>query len=173
MKVKKTLSHFYPKIPKQLYKSFYIAVILILAFATCDLAFLNGNRSYQYSLVDENGNPLTNDIPDDDFFYINLKSAYYTGAPGQFNPLDFILYAMDDGPGTDCKISVNEESGTEDLFCILDVMEGDLWYQEMTLQYNMPAGMCSYLGFLPHWHFNYEVGYGPPYVAQYEATESR
>ena len=62
-------------------------------------------------------------------------------------PWIFVLYAMDDGPGTDCKISVNEESGTEDLYCMLDVMEGDLWYHEIELEYNVPPGMCSYLAF--------------------------
>ena len=160
MKVKKTLSHFYPKIPKQLYKSFYIAVILILAFATCDLAFLNGNRSYQYSLVDENGNPIISNIPTDDFFYINIKSAYYTGDSNTFDPLDFELYAMNDGPGTDCKISVNEESGTEDLYCMLEISEGDLWYHEIKLEYNIPPAMCSYLAFMPHWHYNQPTGPG-------------
>ena len=164
MKVKKPLSYFYFQIPKKLYKSFYIAVIVILAFATCDLAFLNGNRSYQYSLVDADGNPVLSTIPDEEFFYINLKSAYYTGDSNTFDPLDFELYAMDDGPGTDCKISVNEESGTEDLFCMFDVMEGDLWYHEINLEYNAPPGMCAYLGFLPHWHYNQEVGYGPKFV---------
>ena len=135
------------------------------------LLFLNGNRSYQYSLVDADGNPAISTIPDEDFFYINIKSAYYTGDSNTFDPLDFELYAMDDGPGTDCKISVNEESSTEDLFCMFDVMEGDLWYHEINLEYNAPPGMCAYLGFLPHWHYNYAVGYGPLFVAQKRLPE--
>ena len=151
-------------IPWNLFKVFLVSIILILAFTTCDLAFLKGNRSYQYSLVDADGNPVLSTIPDEEFFYINLKSAYYTGDSNTFDPLDFELYAMDDGPGTDCKISVNEESSTEDLFCIFDVMEGDLWYHEINLEYNAPPGMCAYLGFLPHWHYNQAVGYGPKTV---------
>ena len=139
-------------------------IFFISVFSSCDLSMFANNRSRQYSIVSPEDE--ISQIPTSDFFFINLKSAYYTGAQGSFNPLDFMLYAMDDGPGTQCKISVDEESSTEDLYCMLDVMEGDLWYHEIELEYNVPPGMCSYLGFLPHWHFNYEVGYGPPYVAQ-------
>ena len=149
-----------------------ILFTFIVFFSTCDLAFLNGNRSYQYSLVDGDGNIEIPHIPDDEYFYVTIKSAYYTGESNNFNPLDFIIpYAMDDGPGTDCKISVNEESSTEDLFCILDVMEGDLWYHKINLKYNLPEGMCDYLGFLPHWHYNQLVGEGPPFVEQIPGEE--
>ena len=116
------------------------------------------NRSKQYSIVSPE-DEISN-IPTDDFFFINIKSAYYTGKQGSFDPLDFMLYAMDEGPGTDCKISVNEESATEDLYCMLEVSEGDLWYHEITLKYNVPPGMCSYLAFMPHWHYNQPTGPG-------------
>ena len=149
-----------------------ILFTFIVFFSTCDLAFLNGNRSYQYSLVDGDGNIEIPHIPDDEYFYVTIKSAYYTGESSGFNPLDFIIpYAMDDGPGTDCKISVNEESSTEDLYCILDVMEGDLWYHKINLKYNLPEGMCDYLGFLPHWHYNQVVGEGPAFVEQIPGEE--
>ena len=52
--------------------------------------------------------------------------GYYYGDK-EFDPFDAIIYAMDEGPGTDCKISVDEDS-TEDLYCIVDVMEGDLYF---------------------------------------------
>ncbi len=155
---------------KNIYQFLYLVGIAILAFSSCDLSFLNGNRSYQYSLVD--GDEISN-IPDDEFFNVNIKSAYYTGDSNTFDPLDFVKpYAMDEGPGTDCKISINEESATEDLYCILEVAEGDLWFHEINLQYNVPPGMCPYLAFLPHWHYNQAVGLGPRYVAQYETRRT-
>ena len=141
-----------------------ILFTFIVFFSTCDLSFLNGNRSYQYSLVDENGDPITSSIPNDDFFYVDIYGAHYVGEPEGFNPLDFAIYAMDEGPGTKCKISVNEESATEDLYCMMEVAEGDLWHHEIELEYNVPEGMCAYLGFLPHWHYNQPVGAGPATV---------
>ena len=140
--------------------SFFI--FFISTFSSCDLSMFANNRSRQYSIVSPEDE--ISQIPTDDFFFINLKSAYYTGAQGSFDPLDFMLYEMDEGPGTDCKISVNEESATEDLYCMLEVSEGDLWFQEITLEYNVPPGMCSYLAFMPHWHYNQPTGKGPTQV---------
>ncbi len=154
---------------KKLYKLIYAVFLLVLAFAGCDLSFLGSQGSYQYSLV--NADTEISHIPTEDFFYVNIKSAYYTGDSSTFDPLDFELYALDEGPGTDCKISVNEQSSTEDLYCMLDVAEGDLWYHEINLEYNVPPGMCPYLGFYTHWHYNQEVGEGPRRVVEIE-TES-
>ena len=151
---------------KKLYKLIYAVFLLVLAFAGCDLSFLGSQGSYQYSLV--NADTEISHIPTEDFFYVNIKSAYYTGDSSTFDPLDFELYALDEGPGTDCKISVNEQSSTEDLYCMLDVAEGDLWYHEINLEYNVPPGMCPYLGFYTHWHYNQEVGEGPRFVVEDE-----
>ena len=149
---------------KKLYKSHVF--LFVLAFMGCDLSFLKTNSSYQYSLV--NADTEISQIPTEDFFYVNIKSAYYTGDSNTFDPLDFALYAMDEGPGTDCKISVNEQSSTEDLYCMLDVAEGDLWYHEINLEYNVPPSMCPYLGFYTHWHYNQDVGEGPRAVIEEE-----
>ena len=133
----------------------------MLAFSSCDLAVLGARAtSRQFSLLSDD----ISLIPRDDFFFVNIKSAYYTGERGSFDPLDFELYAMDQGLGTDCKISANEESSTEDLYCMLDIMEGDLYLHEIALDYNVPPEMCDYLGFIPHWHYNQEVGEGPKTV---------
>ncbi len=142
-------------------KIFIIISLLVLAFSSCDLAVFGArSSSRQFSLVTDD----ISDIPSEHFFYVNIKSAYYTGAQGSFDPLDFQLYAMDQGPGTDCKISASEQSSTEDLYCMLDIMEGDLYLHEIELDYNVPPEMCAYLGFIPHWHYNQEVGEGPKTV---------
>ena len=105
------------------------------------------------------------------FFYVNIDSAFAEDASS--DPLQFLIYAMDDGPDTDCKISVNNESATEDLFCILDIMEGDLWLHKINLKYNVPPGMCSYLTFLPHWHYNKQAGPGPTTIWACEIETNR
>ena len=137
-------------------KWLFILFTFILFFSNCDLSFLGLNTSRQYSIISPEDS--ISNIPTGDFFYLNIKSAYYTGAQGSFDPLDFLIYAMDEGPGTDCKISVNEESATEDLYCMFEISEGDLWFHEINLEYNVPPGMCSYLAFMPHWHYNQPTG---------------
>ncbi len=126
------------------------------------LGSLGIGTSAQYSLIPTEG-LSTENIPSEDFFYVNLSAGYYYGEG--FDPLDAIIYAMDDGPGTDCKISVNEES-TEDLYCILDVMEGDLFFHKLVLEYNIPSGMCDYSGFIVPYHLNQATAKGPEEVSQ-------
>ena len=142
------------------------AIILFIFFmflSSCDL-----NRFSQYSIVSPDD---IKDISADDFFYVNIDSAFAEDASS--DPLQFLIYAMDDGPDTDCKISVNNESATEDLFCILDIMEGDLWLHKINLKYNVPPGMCSYLTFLPHWHYNKQAGPGPTTIWACEIETNR
>ena len=144
-------------------KSFFIFLFMgfIGLMSSCDmLGGLGIGSSAQYSLIPTEG-LSTEHIPSEEFFYVNIKEAYYYGE--EFNALDAIIYAMDNGPGTDCKISVNEDS-TEDLYCILDVMEGDLFFHSLVLEYNIPAGMCDYSGFIVPFHYNQEVGIGPETV---------
>jgi hypothetical protein len=143
-------------------KWFYAIALSIWLFVSCDvLSAIGGSALTEtYSLIPTEGLSTTH-IPNEEFFYVNLHAAYYIGEG--FDALDSIIYAMDDGPGTDCKIPVEQES-TEDLYCIMDVMEGDLWFHNIVLQYNVPAGMCDYLDFDVPWHFNQKIGYGPQSV---------
>ena len=143
---------------------FYAFSVIVLLYAGCDvLGVFSGSTSAEFSLVTELAGVNTTHIPNDKFFYVNLKPGYYEGEG--FNPLDALIYAMDDGPGTDCKIPVEEES-TDDLYCIMDIMEGDLWYHSLVLEYNVPEGMCDFLDFEVPWHFNQKVGNGPSDVHQ-------
>lgn len=140
-------------------KWFYAVTFSILLFVSCDplKIFGSSNLFSTYSLIPTEG-LSTSHIPNEKFFYVNLYASYYTGEG--FDPLDAIIYAMDQGPGTNCKIPVERDS-TEDLYCIMDVMEGDLWLHKIVLEYNVPEGMCDYLKFDVPWHFNQRVGEGP------------
>ena len=144
----------------------WLIIILLSAvfFASCGVLDQLGITSFggQYSLIPTEG-LSTNSIPNDQYFYVNLKESYYIG--NGFDPLDAIIYALDEGPGVDCKIEISEES-TEDLYCILEIMEGDLWFHRLVLEYNVPEGMCDYLDFNVPWHYNQKVGEGPPRVQE-------
>jgi len=135
-------------------------LFLVCVFNSCDVINIFGNRSINgYSLITLN----QESIPNESFFYVNLYGHYYTREG--YDSLDVLLYAMDEGPGVDCKISVDQES-SEDLYCLMDAMEGDMYFHEVHLEYNVPPGMCDYLTFSIPWHFNQEIGQGPSTVYQ-------
>ena len=151
---------------KNILRLFFTSALLMLLLVNCNpLRLLGVSSNEQFSLVTDDF--LTaSEIPNSQFFYVALKEAYYTGE--RFDPLDVLMYAMDEGPGTDCKVPVDAES-TEDLYCMMDIMEGDLWYHRIVLEYNVPEGMCDYLSRNVAWHFNQKVGEGPANV--YECTD--
>ena len=51
---------------------------------------------------------------------------------------------------------------------MFDVQEGDLFLHEIEFEYNVPAGMCDYLSFYTHWHYNQKSGIGPTKVFENE-----
>lgn len=140
--------------------------IALLFYAGCSglNIFSNKKSSALYSLIPTSG-LYTYHIPNEEFFYVNFKPGNYEGEG--YDSLDALMYAMDDGPGTDCKIPVDQES-TEDLYCLMDIMEGDIWYHSFILDYNVPEGMCDFLSFEVPWHFNQIVANGPSRIYQKE-----
>ena len=150
---------------KKIYNKFFITLpFIVLLYAGCDaLGVFAGSSSAEFSLITELAGVNTVYIPNDKFFYVNLKPGTFEGEEN--NRLDALIYAMDDGPGKDCKIPVEEES-TEDLYCLIDIMEGDLWIHTFNIEYNVPAGMCDFLDFQVPWHFNQKVGKGPDDIYQ-------
>lgn len=60
---------------------------------------------------------------------------------------------------TRCEIV--EGSANQDLVCIVDIPEGDLYFHGLEFVYNVPPNMCRYLQRGTYWYYNNEVGYGP------------
>ena len=157
-------------------KWLFLSVLFLFFLLNCNpLKIFGGAFDEISSLIPIDG-LSTSHIPNETFFYINIKDSYYVGEG--FQPLQTLVSAMDFGPGTDCKIQKTEdpeeptdpgEGSTEDLYCLMDIMEGDLWFHEIILEYNVPPGMCDYLGIDVPWHFNQKVGRGPGRV--YECTD--
>ena len=94
-------------------------------------------------------------IPDSDYFFINLSSETYTRQKTQGQT--FLIYESEAGVGYDCKIPIDSDPAG-DLYCYVEAHEGDLFIEELKLDYNIPQGMCNYLNFQTHWHFNQPVG---------------
>lgn len=58
--------------------------------------------------------------------------------------------------------AIDKTSGTnEDINCIVDAPEGDIFARDLPLKFNVPPGMCKYLRRKTYWFYNYETGYGP------------
>ena len=101
-------------------------------------------------------------IDEDEYFYVVVDNAK---SVRKNDKLDYLLYARDLGPGqaNGCKIA-KSRSSTEDLYCMLDVLEGDLFLQDIELEYSVPKGMCNYLEFKLPWHYNQKIGLGPEHI---------
>ena len=72
-----------------------------------------------------------------------------------------------------CLIGADETF--QNIDCIVDVREADLYVLGIGLQYNVPNGMCKYLVRRTYWYYNRSVGYGPGNVVinrTYDAAEA-
>ncbi len=67
---------------------------------------------------------------------------------------------VDSSFASQCKIS-SDATSSEDIVCLVEVPEGDIYYHGLELTYNVPAGMCTFLRRSPYWFYNQESGYGP------------
>ena len=59
-------------------------------------------------------------------------------------------------PKTDC--SIKKGSTSQIITCDLRLNEFDLYVNPLSLQLNVPKGMCEYVGTLPYFYYNYEPG---------------
>ena len=133
-------------------------VLSVLGFTGCDWSFLNGGVA-TFASLDAEEDDVFNErqIPQEEFFYVKVEDAR---SARRGDRLDYLMYARHEGPGVACKVPVSQES-SEDLYCMLDVLEGDLLFQDITLEYNVPENMCDYLEFKLPWHYNQKVDQGP------------
>ena len=140
--------------------------------SSCSGVFSNYTSLFSSLPDTDAGRPA---IPSDRFFYVKISDATFRGSQG-YDLLDYVMYEKENGPGYDCKIPKGEESTTEDLYCMFEVLEGDLFLHEIEFEYNVPEGMCDYFTFQTHWHYNQKAGYGPKEVykrTKYKEPETR
>lgn len=70
------------------------------------------------------------------------------------------IISSDLGFQTPCFISKEATNNTL-LTCYLDILEGDLYNYDISLQYNSPPGLCSAITTQPSWFWNKSSGFGP------------
>ena len=146
----------------------YIIIIILLFIIGCSLDDLFLKQTFSEFSSLPSWNQQENIINNEEFFYVKLKDATTTNRD---NPVfDFLMYEKDGSVGTDCKIPKEFES-TEDIYCMIEVMELDLHFHKMILEFNAPSGMCAYLSYSPHWHYNKPTKKGYPELTKEPALK--
>ena len=151
-------------------KAFFLFVLMFFFLSNCGDGIF-GSFSWEGLSTLEDIDDDSRNIPNDEFFYVKLEDAILRGGP-EFKPLDYVMYARGQrGIDFDCKIPKDQVSATEDLYCMLEILEGDLYYNDLYLEYNIPPDMCDYLFFETHWHYNKRSGRGPTNVYEIQCSE--
>ena len=152
-------------------KAFFLFVLMFFFLSNCGDGIF-GSFSWEGLSTLEDIDDDSRNIPNDEFFYVKLEDAILRGGP-EFKPLDYVMYARGQrGIDFDCKIPKDQVSATEDLYCMLEILEGDLYYNDLYLEYNIPPDMCDYLFFETHWHYNKRSGIGPVQIIRKECVSS-
>lgn len=95
-------------------------------------------------------NPPVGTVDDTAGFYVrHITTSNYT----------YVTHAGDSTFSEECKA----ESG-EDITCITEAKELDLYYNGIQIQYNIPSTLCSYVRFQPFYYFARLGGTGPTAV---------
>lgn len=89
-------------------------------------------------------------LSDLDYFYVGIDTTK-----------DAIAHVHSDTDfSTPCGINKSSTSH-EDITCLIEVPEADLYAKTLEMKFNVPANMCRYLVRRPYWFYNYEIGTGP------------
>lgn len=62
-----------------------------------------------------------------------------------------------------CKVT--SSSSDKDILCILEANELDLYYHGVSLHYNVPPSLCSYVTWNPYYYYGLPAGRGPDYIS--------
>jgi hypothetical protein len=142
--------------------------ILGLSVATAALIALGGCKK-----ADEDGttqspvgsvyNPPVGVVDDSAGFYVRAIAnaeapmVIHAGNPNQYNETGSY-----DISRTECRInSTSDPIATRDIMCYAEAEELDLYYWGISLQYNVPSTMCTYVRFTPYYFWMKPAGFGP------------
>ncbi|MFZ9596170.1 MAG: hypothetical protein ACO3A2_08845 [Bdellovibrionia bacterium] len=80
------------------------------------------------------------------------STAFYL-TPIFTRKIDYNLHQDGDFNKT-CTISSTDSA--KDIFCLLEMQEGDVFFESLALNYNIPPEMCKYVRVAPYWFYDYE-----------------
>jgi hypothetical protein len=131
-----------------------IAVALFLCAGMAALASCGGTANP--NTIDSTlgfsstGTTTTSPTPSSSGFYVHVQA---TSSP----TIETLMHKFN-SYGSDCIIT--QGSSPSDIRCLVSIREEDLYFNGLTLNINVPAGMCNYLQEYPYWYYNFEPGYG-------------
>lgn len=100
--------------------------------------------------IPDNPSGSSDGIGDDTQFYVGVNATINTIAHVR-NQTAF-----------SSKCAIDKDSLlNEDIQCLIDIPEGEIYANALTLRYNVPPNMCRYLRRKTYWFYNQEVGIGP------------
>lgn len=100
-------------------------------------------------------------------FFIKLTGSKTGSTFAKFLHQADATYGSDIGTtnfSSECKIANGAAAGN-DVLCVAEVEELDLFFNNISVQYHVPASMCTYLMVRPYWFYAYEPGIGPTVVS--------
>ncbi|MBN8538531.1 MAG: hypothetical protein J0M15_15885 [Deltaproteobacteria bacterium] len=135
---------------------FHFRVIKIIGSALLFFLISScGSDSAKTPIETSNSSTLnpTKGVTQEESFYVRLyddgKYPYYMSQKNNYDKK--------------CEITLGASS--QNVECILDINELDLYFNGVKFQYNIPSSMCSYMSYTPYWYYNWEPGYGPSAVS--------
>ena len=171
-------------------KRFNVFLFILLSFSllNCRIRLQSGGDGAYFNQFASVGSD--SERSDSDFFYIDLNKSHYktSGTP---EPLYEISTTEEYGDSderssvSNCELehdpdNEDYEDPTEDIMCIMDIMEQDFYTgatslaassdqgRNLVLTYNVPSGMCSMVTISPSWHYNQKIGTGARYIFECE-----
>jgi hypothetical protein len=136
--------------------SFIFTLIFILFNTSC-----NGTKSQSNGFGSLTLPTSSTDSPDGSSNGKGNSNQFYVGV---FTDADSISNVSNQtGFANKCAID-KTSTASQDIKCILDLPEGDAFTGNVSLDYNLPSGMCRYLRRRTYWYYNQEVGVGPTQI---------
>lgn len=114
-----------------------------------------GNVSSSFG--SSNSGSLVDKIPDGMSSGVVDPLLFYVGVDNTVN--DIAHVHLEGDFSKTCSIDPN--TSLQDLRCIVDSPEAEIFLHGMDFIYNVPPGMCRYLRRQTYWFWNHEVGIGP------------
>ncbi len=134
-------------------------IILVTLSSAYLMSCSGGNASSSFgnsgagSLADKVPEGMSNGVVDPSMFYVGVDST-----------VNDIAHVHQEGLfGNAC--SIKSDSTLNQVNCMIEVPEAELYMHGLVMKYNVPSGMCRYLERSTYWYYNNEVGYGPSSIA--------
>jgi hypothetical protein len=132
-------------------------LFLVLAVLLGACAKKSTSGSGDSPSTDGGGATPLDPIPAANYFYVH-------GIPE--TKIESYTHIIDQAWDSKCKIDLDAETDAKrDIMCVVEMKETDIYFTDLTLQYNVPEHpRCRYITVMPYFFYRYEPGIGPSSV---------